>query len=885
MLKPLLPEIPMTHFWKFIFITLFLFALSIPYTFGQSTSYYARYSSTSKFLVAKRQIQTLDKGTLIVGKWSQIINSDSSDIMLIKLNENGGVEWSKVIPVAPRVENFTICEMSDHSIALTATLQTENNVSYWTELLVMKLNCQGNVLWSNSLTINPGNDLASYPMSINEGKNGDLILSSYNQFRGSVSSSASICRIDNAGNMVWSKTFRGPAPATNTSTNYTGYAFYQNDKIFVFGYKNYYSNFITVDKQLYGMRLDYNTGTVEDQKSYNYTEPNTGGLLVSEARIHFNAEQLSDNSFSLHGIFAHWTFSEFYYYKLIVNNDLSIKLSRGYVAPYYIGLKNSKIVVFKNGETHIVGSNYENETAYWYTADNANNTIREKKIRINNSILYNVFGDYPCQTGPNRSVFSISHIANTPPNYTYHIDQMQVENGDNSVLPCLGTDTPFVKQQSFSATVGAWNWVSINDNEVLVTPYPLSAAAITVTANFLCGAGTSTGPFKISGTDTICSAANTYTYQVKTNNTLTSPIQWQMDPSYYNSFQQVDDSTVSIVFKNTNSSYVARLYATMNGTVCTTNKDSLDISVYPPNPALPVTVTVCSAPVDIHCGKWYKSYRWQDGSTDSVYTISDAGVYTVKLTTFCNEVINHTITASSDKTGLARKKSLCINDTLNLKVPEGLVNYSWTPDYNVDRIADWEINVYPQQDTSYFFSAETVTGCQVKDTVAVSVNKLPVVSIGPDTTICTREDVTLQANSPFAGYLWSNGAATPTIKVAEAGTYTLAVTDVNGCTAGDTVAVSTKVCIYEISIPNAFTPNQDGKNDIFRPHIIGRLDNFELLIYNRWGQLVFRTNSAVMGWNGTINGTVNTGTYVWLCKYKFVNEPVKTARGTVTVIK
>lgn len=876
----------MKHYWKLIFITVFLFTLSIPHSFGQTTSYYARYSSsTSKYFSAHRQIKTLDNGTLIVGKWSQISNSDSADIMLIKLNEGGGIEWSKIIPLSPQVENFAICEMSDRSIAVAADLQiNNNNVSYWMELLVMKLNCQGNVLWSNRLSIDPGTETGSYPMSINEGKNGDLILSSHSQFRGSVSSSASISRIDNAGNMVWSKTFRGPAPATNTSTRYTGYAFYQNDKIFVFGYKNYFSNYINLNKQLYGMRLDYNTGTVEDQRSYNYTEFSTGGVLVSEPRSHFNAEQLSDNSFSLHGIFTHWTYSEFYYYKLIVNPDLSIKLSRGYVAPYYIGIKKSKISVFKNGETHISGSNYETETVYWYATDNVNNTIREKKIKFNNSVLYG-FGNFPYQTGPNRSAYCASHISNTPPNYTYYIDQMQVENGDNSVLPCLGTDTPFVKQQAFSATAGTWNWVSITDNEVSVSPFPLSAAAIPVTATFLCGSGTSTGPFQITGTDTICNAANTYTYQVKTNNTLTGAIQWQMDPSFYNSFQQVDDSTISIVFKNTNSSYIARLYATRIGSACTTNKDSLDISVYPSNPVLPATVTVCSTPVDIHCGKWYKTYRWQDGSTDSVYTISQAGTYTVVLTTFCNEVINHTITAFSDNTGLERQKKLCIGDTLKLKVPEGLVNYNWSPDYNVDHIADWEINVYPQQDTSYFFSAETIDGCQVKDTVAVSVNNLPVVSIGPDSTICVRDNLKLQANNSFAGYLWNNGAQSPTITVAEPGTYTLAVADANGCTASDTVIINSKICFTEFSIPNAFTPNRDGKNDIFKPQIKGRLEHFELFIYNRWGQVVFRTNSAAIGWDGAINGTVNAGTYVWMCRYKFVNEPIKTARGTITVIK
>lgn len=877
--ETLLSEFHMTYFRKFIFISLFLFALSIPCSFGQSTSYYAQYSSTSRIFIATRQTKTLDDGTLIIGKWTQISNLDAADIMLIKLNKGGGVEWSKVIPLDPIVGDFAICEMPDHSIALTANLKININiVSYWKEILIMKLNCQGNVLWSNRLSINSSIEIATYPMSITGGKNGDLILSYFSEYRVGVSS-ASICRIDNAGNMVWSKTFRGPVPPTYTSTEYTGSAFYQNDKIFVFGYKNH-SDFTNPNRQLYGMRLDYNTGMVEDQKSYNYTEYNTNSNLVTDPRIHFNAEQLSDNSFSLHGIFSNSNPSDFYLYKLIVNNDLSIKLSQGYVVPNNIGL-HSKIVVFKNGETHIAGYNNDNKTAYWYATDNVNNTIREKKIRFNNTL----FEVIPYQTGPNRSAFSIKHIARGLPNDTYYFDQMQVENGDNSVLPCLGSDTSFVKQLSFSATAGVWNWASINDNEVSVSPYPLSAAAILVTANFLCGGGISTVPFKISGTDKICSAANTYTYQVKTNNTLTSPIQWQMDPSYYNSLQQIDDSTISIVFKNTNSSYVARLYATMNGNVCTTQKDSIDISIYPPNPVLPATVSVCFTPVDIHCGKWYKSYRWQDGSTDSVYTISRGGVYTVELTTFCNEVINHAIAAFSDKSGLARKQSLCINDTLNLKVPEGLVNYSWTPDYNVDHIADWEINVYPQQDTSYFFSAQTVDGCQIKDTVAVSINNLPAVSIGPDTTFCAQEDLTLQANSTFAGYLWSNGAHTSTIKVAGSGTYTLAATDVNGCTASDTVVVNTKVCIYVISIPNAFTPNQDGKNDIFRPHITGRLENFELLIYNRWGQSVFRTNSAVTGWNGTINGTVNTGVYVWLCKYKFVNEPVKTARGTVTVIK
>jgi hypothetical protein len=101
------------------------------------------------------------------------------------------------------------------------------------------------------------------------------------------------------------------------------------------------------------------------------------------------------------------------------------------------------------------------------------------------------------------------------PGYHYSIDQTQVENGDNKILPCLGSDTSFVKQQSHSFTAGAWSWVSITDNEISLAAYPLSTVSINIIVNYLCAPDNAFLPFKIDGQAAICDASKRYTYQVK----------------------------------------------------------------------------------------------------------------------------------------------------------------------------------------------------------------------------------------------------------------------------------------------------------------------------------------------------------------------------------
>jgi gliding motility-associated-like protein len=89
-----------------------------------------------------------------------------------------------------------------------------------------------------------------------------------------------------------------------------------------------------------------------------------------------------------------------------------------------------------------------------------------------------------------------------------------------------------------------------------------------------------------------------------------------------------------------------------------------------------------------------------------------------------------------------------------------------------------------------------------------------------------------------------------------------------------------------VFFPSAFTPNQDGKNDIFKPIITGNIKHYEFFIYNRWGQVVFRTTDATKGWDGKFLGKEqNNNVFIWQCSYQFEGEAIRTQKGTVILIK
>lgn len=122
--------------------------------------------------------------------------------------------------------------------------------------------------------------------------------------------------------------------------------------------------------------------------------------------------------------------------------------------------------------------------------------------------------------------------------------------------------------------------------------------------------------------------------------------------------------------------------------------------------------------------------------------------------------------------------------------------------------------------------------------------------------------------------------ATPT----QTTTYTVFATNTSGCTASDTVLVSV-LSNRSVFIPNIFTPNDDGNNDVLILNGQG-IATVNALIYNRWGGIIYQSNDVTNLWDGTHNGTkVNSGVYLYTAEITFFDGEVEVFTGDVTVIR
>lgn len=100
------------------------------------------------------------------------------------------------------------------------------------------------------------------------------------------------------------------------------------------------------------------------------------------------------------------------------------------------------------------------------------------------------------------------------------------------------------------------------------------------------------------------------------------------------------------------------------------------------------------------------------------------------------------------------------------------------------------------------------------------------------------------------------------------------------------VIVSLEGSCDTVYFPSAFTPNNDGKNDLFRGSGNRSVKNYQLTVYNRWGQVVFATTNILNGWNGKVNETEQSaGIYVWVASYINKSGQLKSRKGTVVLLR
>lgn len=270
-----------------------------------------------------------------------------------------------------------------------------------------------------------------------------------------------------------------------------------------------------------------------------------------------------------------------------------------------------------------------------------------------------------------------------------------------------------------------------------------------------------------------------------------------------------------------------------------------------------------------------KLFLWNTGDTTQSITVNKIGVYRVHIYDSLGCVsIDSIVLTTKNIPGPITDTFLCSSQPITLTA-QNAIQYVWstgaiTPSITVNKVG------------KYWVNRTNNTTCTQTDSFRVTEKPLPIITSLKDTTVCFDQvaQILLDAGQ-FKSYLWKpTGETTQTIYSTAAQVYLLSVTDSNNCSTSKQVAVM-ETCPEFVFVPNAFTPNGDGLNDVFLPQT-RNLVSYEMSIVNRWGEIVFKTKNTQQGWDGK---DAQADVYVVLINYKVDGKDLQSLKQNVSLLR
>ncbi len=274
------------------------------------------------------------------------------------------------------------------------------------------------------------------------------------------------------------------------------------------------------------------------------------------------------------------------------------------------------------------------------------------------------------------------------------------------------------------------------------------------------------------------------------------------------------------------------------------------------------TVVCFENAIQVTAPSGFADYVWNDGvsgpsrplNTDGIYWVYSYESCSIKVDSFKVKFVNLEVDLGPDT-------AICNNSEILLDATSPGATYKWQD-------GSTEATFKATQKGSY--SVKLIKdNCITGDTIVINTFEPYLDILEDDTTICNDESLTLHtAAAPISNYLWNNGSTAPDLIVNKAGSYWVVATNACG-TFTDSVTIEMQNCDCRSFVPNAFSPNGDQANDVYKIRTNCNATNFVMSIYNRYGQRVFTTQSPDKGWDGTFNGeAMDVGTYFYYIKFK-----------------
>ncbi|HQW50004.1 MAG: choice-of-anchor L domain-containing protein [Bacteroidota bacterium] len=324
--------------------------------------------------------------------------------------------------------------------------------------------------------------------------------------------------------------------------------------------------------------------------------------------------------------------------------------------------------------------------------------------------------------------------------------------GENSTLNAGGGYTNYL--WSGGATTQTINVTAGGNYAVTVT----NAAGCTATTNKVITVNALPVP-SVTGTLSFCAGKNT---------TLTVP-------GSYTTYQWSNGATTSNITVSTASTFTVTV-TDANG--CTGSKSATTTINTNPVPSIIGNSSICQGQSSTINAGSYAGYSWSTGATAATINVNTAGNYSVTVTDAngCTGTASFNLTVNANPTPtITGVTSFCAGENSTLNAGGGYTNYLWSGGATTQTI-----NV--TAGGNYAVTVTNASGCTATTNKVITVNALPVPSVTGTLAFCSGKNTTLTVPGSYASYQWSNGATTSNITVNTASTFTVTVTDANGCT-------------------------------------------------------------------------------------------------------
>jgi len=279
----------------------------------------------------------------------------------------------------------------------------------------------------------------------------------------------------------------------------------------------------------------------------------------------------------------------------------------------------------------------------------------------------------------------------------------------------------------------------------------------------------------------------------------------------------------------------------------------------------------------IYCGSFIRTlyaknpgmnFLWSNGTTGPMYSIDKPGKYWLKVEDTKGCIMSDTIhiADSSFTFKFGNDTAVCFGQSVTLLAKGPAYKHTWNTGETGNMIT---VNTTGQ----YRVLVKRAT-CEQMDSIRVTLWPEIFIDLGPDTSLCEdlKDSITLVAPSGFKSYTWQpTGQTTSTIVIETPAIYSVRVTDQNDCEATDTLEV-TKYCPIFLWVPTAFSPGSEGPNGRFRVSYIGPpVQGFEMLIFNRWGELLYKSHDINASWGGDyLDKPCQLGMYLCIVRFNSI---------------